>query len=256
MLVPSQATALAALTLAALLFGYPPGTAGDWLLGAIGGLASAGAIAALYLGLARGPMGVVAPVTALVAIALPLLYERVVLGISLSLTAALGIALAALAICLTGATGPAGDRSGRVGAAMIGAVGIGAVGGLCIGIFYIVIDRTDPGSGLWPLVSARLAAVAVITAVWLARPAGRAASGDTTALALGAGLLDGLANVLYLIAARLGELGIAATLASLYPATTVLLAAALLGERLARLQLLGLGCATLGLFAMTAGHFT
>jgi drug/metabolite transporter (DMT)-like permease len=52
-----------------------------------------------------------------------------------------------------------------------------------------------------------------------------------------------LANVLYLLAAREGPLSIVVTLSSLYPASTVLLARTVLGERLNLLQVFGVGCA-------------
>jgi drug/metabolite transporter (DMT)-like permease len=52
-----------------------------------------------------------------------------------------------------------------------------------------------------------------------------------------------LANALYLVATREGPLSLVATLASLYPASTVLLARVTLGERLSRSQALGVVCA-------------
>jgi uncharacterized membrane protein len=66
-------------------------------------------------------------------------------------------------------------------------------------------------------------------------------SATTTACAGGA--LDMLANALYMIAARVGPLSIVVTLASLYPASTVILARVVLGERLSFVQGIGLGCA-------------
>ena len=63
----------------------------------------------------------------------------------------------------------------------------------------------------------------------------------TTAIAGGA--LDMLANALYMIAARIGPLSVVVTLASLYPASTVILARFALGERLSSVQCAGIGCA-------------
>jgi drug/metabolite transporter (DMT)-like permease len=57
------------------------------------------------------------------------------------------------------------------------------------------------------------------------------------------GTVDMLANALYLIATRYGPLSLVATLASLYPASTVLLARVTPGERLTRSQALGVVCA-------------
>ena len=60
------------------------------------------------------------------------------------------------------------------------------------------------------------------------------------AIAIGCGLLDALANVLILLGIRAGDLAVAAVLAAMYPAGTILLAAAVLRERIAPVQWVGL----------------
>jgi drug/metabolite transporter (DMT)-like permease len=88
-----------------------------------------------------------------------------------------------------------------------------------------------------PLVSARLAAlVALATVAFLRRPPLRVGR-DAVWLIVVCGALDIFANVLYLLAAREGTLTIAATLSSLYPASTIILARFVLGERLRRIQI-------------------
>jgi drug/metabolite transporter (DMT)-like permease len=57
------------------------------------------------------------------------------------------------------------------------------------------------------------------------------------------GSLDMIANLLYMIATRSGPLSVVVTLASLYPASTVLLARVVLHERLSRRQWIGIVCA-------------
>jgi len=77
----------------------------------------------------------------------------------------------------------------------------------------------------------------------------------TYSIAAGSGLLDGLANIFYVLALDAGDLVVAATLTSLYPATTMLLAAALLKERLRAHHLLGLVFLVVasGAFALAKG---
>jgi len=72
-------------------------------------------------------------------------------------------------------------------------------------------------------------------------------------LIVGGGALDIFANVLYLLATRHDMLTIAATLTSLYPASTILLARLVLGERLGPIQMTGLACAGLGIVLIGAG---
>ena len=61
--------------------------------------------------------------------------------------------------------------------------------------------------------------------------------------AIWAGALEALASVLLILALRRGPLAVAGVLASLYPVSTVLLAAMLLRERLLRVQWVGVGLA-------------
>ena len=66
---------------------------------------------------------------------------------------------------------------------------------------------------------------------------------DVAVIAVAGGILDMLANLLYLVATRHGPLSIVVTLSSLYPASTVLLARTVLGERLNARQTAGIACA-------------
>ncbi len=113
-------------------------------------------------------------------------------------------------------------------------------------MFFAALKQSSPTSGLLPLVSARLAALVVLGAVALWRRPRLRVGSDAVWLIVVGGALDIFANVLYLLATRLGMLTIAATLTSLYPASTILLARLVLGERLRRIQIAGLACAGIG----------
>ena len=245
--VCSQATGLV-LVLLALPF-LPPATptAADLAWGAASGLAGGIGLALLYRGLAIGVMSVVAPVTAVCAVVIPVAVG-LALGERPTGPAVFGVALALVAIVLISRTGPVEEsRSARSG------VAIAIVSGIAIGIFLVCLQRTGRSAGLWPLVPARAVSVSFFAvAGLLAREKLLPQSGSWPIVA-GGGALDMLANVLYLLAVRQGPLSIVATLTSLYPASTILLARIVLRERLRLVQQAGVACAALAIVLIVSG---
>src|SRR4029450_6145480 len=115
--------------------------------------------------------------------------------------------------------------------------------GVAIGLFFLALARTNAAAGLWPLFAARGVSVTLFGAVALAARMTLRMRPPTLAIALGGGVVDMLANLLYLLASRRGPLTLVVTLTSLYPASTVLLARVVVGERLAARQWAGVACA-------------
>jgi drug/metabolite transporter (DMT)-like permease len=222
------------------------------LIGAVAGVAGAAGVAAFYKALSLGTMSVVAPITGLLSAALPVL-AGLGRGERPEPVALVGIAIALAAIVLVSreaAGASAGEGSGRGSSsqqqARALALAIGA--GVAFGLFFVIIDGASESAGIWPLVAARVASVGLfgslaltgLTAARVPRTAGVAA--------LGCGVLDAAANVLYVLALSHGLLSIVSVLTALYPASTVLLARYLLGERMSPVQRAGLafaGCAAL-----------
>ncbi|MBA3350702.1 MAG: EamA family transporter [Actinobacteria bacterium] len=241
--------------LAAVPFFGATVTTGDLIWGAAAGLAGAGGIVFLYRGLSVGRMTVVAPTTAVEAATIPVIFGLVG-GERPSAVALAGVALALPAVALVsssprsapGEIGHGGDAS-RLPPGLLEAL----VAGLAFGFFFISLERTGSGSGLWPLVVARATAmVSVGAAAVLTRRSPRPSPGTTAGIAT-AGGLDVLANILYLLASRQGLLSLVAVLTSLYPASTVLLARVVLRERLWRVQAAGLLLAALGVALIAGG---
>jgi drug/metabolite transporter (DMT)-like permease len=206
-----------------------------WGVGA--GLTGGIGVALLYYGFAVGRVSVVAPVTAVCAIAIPVLVAFG-LGERPGSLAVAGIAVAIASVALISRHEDPGKPQGRDRS-----IAIALASGVAIGAFFVCLARTGSASGLWPLVIARasstlaLAAAARVAKVPIAIPR------QALLVAAACGAVDVVANALYLIAVREGPLGLVATLASLYPASTVLLARVVLGERLRPVQSLGLACA-------------
>jgi drug/metabolite transporter (DMT)-like permease len=158
----------------------------------------------------------------------------VTLGERLSVPAATGIGIAVMAIGLISWQRSDGEvRRVRAG------LGYGALAGMGFALLLIALDRAGTHSGAWPLVPGQAVALVLVTP--FARGIGEMRTARRpAALTIGAGLLAGTANLVYLAATGRGQLSIVAVLTALYPAVTVLLARILLAERWTRLQALGL----------------
>jgi drug/metabolite transporter (DMT)-like permease len=96
---------------------------------------------------------------------------------------------------------------------------------------------------MWPLIAARFSSIGLFGLIALVTKRTLRMSRTAATTATAGGALDMAANALYMIAARVGPLSIVVTLASLYPASTVILARFVLGERLSFVQIIGIACA-------------
>ena len=252
----AQATGLVLLVVVAvtLITGEP--TSGDWVVGAAAGVCGGTGLILFYWAMAQGPMSVVAPLSAVTS-ALVTVLAGVLGGERPAARATIGIVAALPAIVLISRE-PTRDElvsaEARVEASTPRGVpaGLAAVGGLPVvaatlagvgfGLFFTLLSRSGDDSGLWPIVSARAAAVVLaLVVVGVARP--RHAGREGLLLAMAAGCLDATANSLYLLASRQGLLSVVGAIGAMYPASTVVLARLVLGERLARHQLVGLALA-------------
>jgi len=243
----SQAAGLV-LVLLALPF-LPPAspTAADLAWGGATGLAGGIGLAFLYRGLAVGVMSVVAPVTAVCAVIIPVAVG-VALGERPAGIAVAGVALALVSIVLISQSGQIEEgKDARTG------VPIAIASGIAIGIFLVCLQRTGPSAGLWPLVPARIVSVSFIAAAGLLAREKLLPRRESWPIIVGGGALDMAANVFYLIAVRQGPLAIVATLTSLYPAGTILLARIVLAERLRLVQQAGVACAVLAIVLIVSG---
>ena len=227
----------------------------DLRWGAAAGLAGGVGVALLYRALAIGTMAVVAPITAVCAVAIPVVAS-VLYGERVSALAAIGIALAVVAIVLVSQEqqheSPGRLESPRAHHPLI-PIAIAFVSGVAIGVFFLALARTGRAAGLWPIVAARTTSVVLFAILAVVRRTPVRMPRDTATLAVVGGALDMTANGLYLVATRYGVLSITATLASLYPASTIVLARLVLGERLSRWQQVGIACALLAIVLIVSG---
>ncbi|MFB6813944.1 EamA family transporter [Streptomyces sp. NPDC056347] len=223
---------------------FAPATLG-W--GVASGIASAGVLALLYRTLAIGPMNVLSPLTALVSAMLPV-GVGLLQGERLGPAGLIGLPLALAAVVLVSAGhGSGGARPSRT--ALLLAFGAGAA----IALQLVFLHQAPADSGVGPLIIGRVtSSVVTLAAAGLMR---RRLGPEKPAYAMSAtaGALDSVANLLFLLAARSGDLAVVAVITALYPAGTVLLARGVLAERIHRGQLVGLGAAAVavGLLALS-----
>lgn len=199
------------------------------IFGAIG-------LATLYSALAYGRASIVAPSSAVVASAIPVIYRAIVQGLPGAVTFS-GFILAAIGIWLTTRTEVSGEEhSGNKG--FNDGLLQGVLSGLAFGGFFIFIARIEPGPIFTPLIFGKLAAASVglfiVTLKRLPLP-----NPLTNPVALLSGFVDVLANILYLVSTSLTRVDIAAVLVCTYPAATVILAMLFFKEKITRSQAFG-----------------
>jgi drug/metabolite transporter (DMT)-like permease len=220
-----------------------PGTT-SLLLAALAGVCAVAGIVGLYTGLAVGRMGVVAPVTGLIAAILPVLVGFLRQGLPDSrVVAGIGCALVAV-VLVSRSSDEAGRRSG---------IEYGIVGGIGLGVFNVLVGALPDHHVAWPLAVIKLTSLLPIMAIiaigrrpWhLPRPL------VPTLLAVAAADLAG--NWFYLLATQSGRLDVAATLSSLYPVTTVVLAVVVLREHVSRSHLVGIIMAAIAIALIAGG---
>ena len=197
-------------------------------------------------------MAIVAPVTAVCAVAVPV-AAAVALGERPGLQATAGIVLALASIVLVShshedtTTTSSGPRSGSQRA-----LGLSIAAGVAIGLFFLALARTSQTAGMWPLLTARIVSVALFGSATAYYGRSYRMPQRVMLTAAAGGIVDMLANVLYLLAARSGPLTLVVTLSSLYPASTVLLAWVVLGERITTRQWAGVVCALVAIAAIVS----
>jgi drug/metabolite transporter (DMT)-like permease len=215
----------------ALVLREPIPAATNLVWGGVAGVAGAIGGVALYRGLATGRMGVVAPVSAVVTAAVPLVVGLFLDGLP-GEQQLLGFGLAFVAVWLVSGSSD-GNRIQPRELILPLAAGLG------FGLFLTLMERAGETAVLWPLTAARFASSCVLfLVVILTRCLGKLSIGQIPLMVL-AGIFDTGGMALYTLAAQVGRLDTAAVLSSLYPAATVLLARFVLKEQLTHRQWLG-----------------
>jgi len=243
-LVSQLAGVVMALTLALVRGESVPGPV-DIGWSAVAGALGVVGITALYRGLAVGRMGVVAPVTGVLAALIPVVAGFVLEGIP-GPVVLVGIGAALVSVVLV--TMVEDEGGGRAG------LGLAVLAGSMLGLLGVAFAQISDGAVFAPLVVVRgVEAVLLIAFIVVTRSEWRAAPRIVPAIAA-VGIADMAGNAFYLLAVQTGALAVAAVVSSLYPVTTVVLATLLLGERVTRSHAAGVALAALAIALIGLGN--
>jgi drug/metabolite transporter (DMT)-like permease len=207
---------------------------------AVGGTAG---LYAYYRGMQLGAMSVIAPIAGASAI-IPVVFG-IATGDHPSAAQITGIACALVGVALASVEHHEGERrvAAGVGLALLAALGFG---------FYFPWMHAAGKVDFWwaSLVFRTTALLLVATAVAARRPQLRLSRGQL-AFVVGVGIGDTVGNGLFAASSGHGLVSLTAVLASLYPIVTVILAAAILRERVAPLQKAGIALTLTGVLLIS-----
>lgn len=248
----SHATSFTALLLIVWLRGdtFPHGAPLIWGIaaGVTGGLA----LMCFYVALSRGAMGASAAISGLLAAAIPAAVSAVAEGSPGTLRIA-GFLVAGAAIWLI-AAGPNAEAK----PASTGTIWLAIAAGTGFGIYFVALKMAGTAGVFWPMATARIGSlttcsIALVITIFAAKPGANTGHLNRRAVrwALSTALLDTSGNLLFIAATRAGRLDVASVLASLYPASTILLAAWMLRERPTRRQGIGMAIAAAAVIMIT-----
>jgi len=231
----AQLVSFAVVLPLALLTDAAP-TRTDLLWGLLAGVGSAGGTIFLYQGLGRGRMSVVAPVSAVGAAVVPVVVA-VTTGERPSLLAWVGVACALPAIWLVSQAGSSSDPAvATIGSSLVD----GLLAGAGFGLLFVALGQVPERAGLHAVAAMQASSVVLLMLAAFTVGTGLTRSPQLWRGPLAAGTLSAAATVCFQLSTQSGLLAVASVLAALYPATTVLLAAAVLKEQIAARQAVGL----------------
>ena len=238
----SYTVGLLALVIVALIRQEQLPPTSDLIWGALAGLSGMVGLGFLMRGFVTGRMGIVAPVSAVLAAAIPVILTAFTEGLPRQLQL-LGFGLALTSIWLLSRPQRLGGRPAGLGMALLAGLGFSG--------FFIALDQVGQSAVFWPLVAGRLAACTVMAVFALSTGRSLTPSPSPLGLLVLAGILDVAGNLFFLLAMQLGRMDVTAVLGSLYPAVTAILAWLLTQEHMARLQMLGVAMAVLAIVMIT-----
>jgi drug/metabolite transporter (DMT)-like permease len=228
-----QVFGIAVLAIATLVADTPAPPASDWAWSALAGVLGSTGLVVFYKAMSSGHMTVAAPTAAVTGAVVP-----IVAGLSMgerpgvSTLVAMPVAVVAIAL-ISDILGPGHHRSPAR------TVVLAVLGGSLFGFVFVALHQTSADSGVWPVFIMRMTSLPYLAVLLVATRSTVKGVRTHAAPTIGSGLLDSLANWLYVLAVREGLLSVVSVIVSLYPGTTMALAVGVDRERVHRSQVFG-----------------
>ena len=247
----SHCVSLSLVFALAMMLHYPQPTHHEIAWGVSCGVAAALGLMCFYVALAEGNMGPSAAISGLLAAALPAAVGMMSQGAPTMMQGA-GFLAAAAAIWLIAA----GEHLELVSRRTLL---LSFLSGISFGIYFIGLKMSNGAGPLWAMTLSRCGSVTTTATILVALTLLGRKSGvfepkfgaKAFKFAMGTVLLDTTGNMMFVEATRMGRLDVASVLASLYPASTIVLAAWVLHERPTSRQRWGMALAIAAVVMIT-----
>lgn len=202
----------------------------------------------LYHAMSIGMMSIAAPVSALLAAALPVAVGIFAEGLPDFLTI-FGFGFALLAVwMISQSEGGVKDILSH-----LSDLKLPLIAGIGFGFYFVLMHEAtgDGGAVIWPMVFSRLGGMTLITTYLLVTRSNLKIELGALPIISANGILDLGGNFFFILAGQAGRLDVASVLSSLFPGATVILAWIFLKERLNRNQWIGVAAALIAIILMT-----
>jgi len=130
---------------------------------------------------------------------------------------------------------------------------LAVLGGSLFGFVFVALHQTTSDSGVWPVFIMRMTSIPYLAVLLVTTRSSVRGVRTHVAPTIGSGLLDSLANWLYVLAVREGLLSVVSVVVSLYPGTTMALAVGVDRERVHRSQVFGVVLAAIAVCVIALG---
>jgi uncharacterized membrane protein len=231
-----------------LATGEPLPDARTALFALFAGVCGVSALGAFYRALSVGTMSIVAPISA-TGVMLPVIVGLAT-GDPMTVLIGAGMVVAIAGVLLASREEVEELESGGPNRPAI-LLAVGAA--LGFGLYFTLADIAADGSVLWLLATGRFVAMPILLTLAIRHRQPLVPAPVDRGHLLLVGCADLGATWLYGIATTRGALSVVSVIGALYPVVTVLLARAVLHERLSRTQTIGVALALAGVAAVSAG---